>query len=114
MSVIEGPDHNHAASAVIHRDATLNNLAIPRLTDDLKVLLLDIMGCTTSINSFKKDMLPYIDQQIASYVNRMTLDNIKSLFFKLQRVVDEMSNERIKFDCIDVAISKREFYFICF
>jgi enolase-phosphatase E1 len=57
------------------------------------------MGCTTSINSFKKEMLPYIDRQLTSYINGMTLDDIQSLIFKLQRVVNEMNNERIKFDC---------------
>jgi enolase-phosphatase E1 len=102
MSDTEGCECKRVAGLVTCKDASLISSSIPRLSHHLGMLLLDIMGCTTSISSFKEEMIPYSGRQITSYVNRMPVDDMQSLGSDLNYDINCIDDEKIKLGCLEV------------
>lgn len=92
MSIIQGTSDSDDL-----KDRNLTNLANPILTCHSKFLLLDIVGCTTSLGSGKA-MLSFIHQHIDLFVERMEVDDIEALFCDVEGIVNYIKDEKIKAD----------------
>ncbi len=98
--VIEGTGFNNATDSDNSKDMELTDLTIPLLPRHSKILLLDIEGCTTSISSVKDVMFLYIVQNIASYVQTMTVEDVHALKSALEGDVNSVHDVVVKTDCL--------------
>jgi 2,3-diketo-5-methylthio-1-phosphopentane phosphatase len=97
--MMTGTGFNNASDSDNSKDMELTQTTIPLLPRHSKVLLLDIEGCTTSISSVKYVMFPFIVQNIASYVETMTIEDVLSLKASLEGDVNGIPDAVIKADC---------------
>jgi methylthioribulose 1-phosphate dehydratase/enolase-phosphatase E1 len=99
--IIEGNGFNNASDSDNRKDMELTQTTIPMLPRHSKILLLDIEGCTTSISSVKDEMFSYILQHIHPYVEKMNMDDVKSLVASLESDLDGVKDEKMKKDCME-------------
>ena len=79
---------------------------VPLVPKDCKILLLDIEGCTTSISFVKDVLFPYVLENIDTYLNTLTEEEVKTVLDSLLNDIKIIKDVAIRAQCESVPVAE--------